>query len=358
MNRAPAWLALLAIGALVAPVAAEPCARATLSGSPAAVAAVATELHRLGVTTAAARAADRCRSIAATIEPDGEGLAIAIGAPGRSEGRVVGDARVAAAWIDSWLHDDGALDEPAPEPVLAPPAPPLAPPGAAVDRVAAPRAPATSGALLDRVAIAALYERGYTSDGGTSDGASASACVRVGFACLGARARGAFEAQRGYGDRGVQASRSDLSLLATASAPFAIGRMVIEPELGVGVGRFATDRAPTCHAQVPVCNPADPTCASNPPPPCPSDASGAAVHVPGETRASYGPRAAAALRLAVPLFDRVWLDGLAAVTVSPLHATAQTVGPVDASTGMPLPPLPAEPVAAFQLGVGLRIGAP
>ena len=74
---------------------------------------------------------------------------------------------------------------------------------------------------------------------------------------------------------------------------------------------------------------------------------------------TYTPRVSAALRIAIPLFDHVWLDGLAAATAAPF-GHGEDYGA--ASDGTMLPnsasfPLPGDPLLGIQLGVGLRVGA-
>ena len=83
--------------------------------------------------------------------------------------------------------------------------------------------------------------------------------------------------------------------------------------------------------------------------------------VSAQREQSYAPRLAAALRIALPLFDHVWLDGIASYTYSPLgHVAAfpsidKVAGPPDELAKRALP---GEPSGALQLGIGLRIGAP
>lgn len=73
---------------------------------------------------------------------------------------------------------------------------------------------------------------------------------------------------------------------------------------------------------------------------------------------SYRPRATLALRISVPLFQGVWLDGLASLVTSPFARTA----PYQPKTMTGLPPelitLPGEPRAGVLLGVGVRVGGP
>ena len=331
-------------------VGAESCARAQLTGDPGAVARVTDELRRLGVTV---EPAVRCRTIDATVAIEGTGIAVAIADHGRgSEGRVVGDARVAAVWIDSWLRDDYEAIEPAPVP---PTAPPMAPPSTIVPERGSSASTSTS-TILDRMTLAARYERDYLDHTAWS-GASLDGCAHVGSVCFGGRLRGAWQAMAPVGPDAVMATRSEVSALATASVGIALGRTILSPEIGVGLGRFATTRAPQCPTPPPVpnCDPStDPTCPA-PPPSC-IGPDGTAGPRGNETLTTYGPRVEAALRIAIPLFAQVWLDGTAGLSAAPLHH-GSTMAPNDPTIGK-LPPLPGEPLATFQVGVGIRIGAP
>lgn len=333
---------------------AAPCApRAELGGDAEAIAKVASELKRLGVeasTTPLLRSAG-CPVIVAAVElDDSGGIAVAVrDAAQRSEGRVVSDAAVAAAWIDSWLRDDFTVPASEPASVASP---------ASVAAAAPPAEPP----LLERLSLAGSFLQAWSDDGTRWSGAGASACVRVDGACIGGRF--------GYARQTVvanltAAAKTDLSLLAIASYSHQLGRMSVAPEVGLGVGRLATSRVEGCKAEPVMCDPMDPTCA-NPPPACPSDpgaGTGGGILYVGDrfSTATYTPRLSAALRVAVPLFDHVWLDGLAAALVAPFghgdeYAALSPDGTTMPNTGVF--PLPGDPLLAVQLGVGLRVGAP
>src|SRR5512139_3900475 len=91
---------------------AEPCPpRVALAGDGEAIARVGEELGRLGVSIASADAAplrDGCPTVRAQVGLESNGrIAVAVqGATSGSEGRVVSDAALAAAWIDSWTRED------------------------------------------------------------------------------------------------------------------------------------------------------------------------------------------------------------------------------------------------------------
>jgi hypothetical protein len=327
------------------PSTGEPCApRASLEGDAEAVARVGAELERLGVTVGSASAG--CRSVSAAVELDRSGgIAVAVrDSAKRSEGRVVSDPALAAAWIDTWLHDDFEVAA----------APAIAPPSATAPLVDAVVAVAPTRDPFDRFAVSSSYELARTDSGASWSGFGVAACARVGELCIGARAR--------YLDgtestKLTAASRTDTSLLATASWSQQIGTMSIAPELGLGVGRMTTDRVDGC-TPPPGCDPNDPTC-KLPPPPCTPTSGGTNVYVgDGFHTATITPRAEAALRIAIPLFAHVWLDGTAAVTLAPFgHSDTYTPTMAPPGTTPDDIALPGEPLAAFQLGIGLRVGA-
>ena len=78
--------------------------------------------------------------------------------------------------------------------------------------------------------------------------------------------------------------------------------------------------------------------------------------------ATFTLRASAALRVAVPLFDHVWLDGFAGVMLAPLGHTGSYPFNKATDPPPPIPPdqltLPGEPTVGFHVGVGIRVGAP
>jgi hypothetical protein len=326
-------------------VDAAPCApHAALAGDAAAVAQVAAELKQLGVAVdpEGVVAPRGCPVVVAAVELDrGGGIAVAVrDASHRSEGRVVSDASLAAAWIDSWLRDD--FEAPQIEPPMAVPKP------------LAVVATTEAHSMFDRYAVIVGGGPEWSTDGTRWTSFTVSACARIGAFCVGARAG---YAEQALAVRSTAANRSDLTAVATASLPIDVGRMSMAPEVGVGLGRFSTSRIDGCKPVKPICPPTDPTC----PPPCMPDPLKADALAVGDhfTHSTIAPRATAALRVAVPLFDHVWLDGIASVTYSPLaHGD-------DFAAGVPPPvgtlpadiALPGEPAATFHLGIGLRVGA-
>jgi hypothetical protein len=104
----------------------------------------------------------------------------------------------------------------------------------------------------------------------------------------------------------------------------------------------------------------DPTCSGNMPPPVCTNP-GTVYVGDGLSEATYTPRLSAALRIAIPIFDHVWLDGLAAATAAPFgHSDEygiQADGTTTNANGATFP-LPGDPILGLQLGIGLRLGAP
>ncbi|MBL9020156.1 MAG: hypothetical protein JNL83_38580 [Myxococcales bacterium] len=370
--RAPLVVGLLLLGP--ATVRAEPCApRAVLTGDAAAIERVGAALVKLGVVLAPGTRA--CPAAAATVELAGEGgIAVAVRGSGqRSEGRVVSDAGVAATWIDAWVRDDLDVATWAPPPIeagfVAPPAGPA--PGASPPRDT-PVAGMPSPALLDRVGFSAAYVQAWSDDDTTWSGGALAGCMRVGAACIGGRVRAMWQPDRAANLSAV--GRSEVAALATASLRIPAGNTVFSPELGLGVGRFTTRRVEgTCvppNTMPPPCaDPTDPMCQMNPGDPntCLPDASGmldpstGAKLLVGDDfeNVTYTPRIALSLRVSVPLFSRVWLDGLASYEGMPLaHGGAFRPEQVPAGTSAESVSLPGEPSAAWLLGVGLRLGAP
>lgn len=359
MTRTPAALAILFVLSASRTVRAEPCApRAALAGDREAVEAVGAELVKLGVALAAGSA--RCPAVQATVELAREGgINVAVrGSAQRSEGRVLSDPEVAAMWIDAWVRDDLDVAGWAPEPAAAP----LAAPSVVAPHDAVP-ATAVNHFVLDELGIAALYEQAWTDDNTSWHGGNVAACVRVAGLCIGGRVRALVQPDQIANL--TAAARSDVSAFATASMPIAAGQTIFAPEVGLGVGRFATRRVEGCAPAVPPpnCDPTDPMCVMDPVTGC-TDASGTS---PGgklyvgdnfET-ATYTPRITLALRISVPLFHHVWLDGLASYALMPLgHGQPfEPEKPLPMTTAGQVA-LPGEPGAGWIVGVGLRLGAP
>jgi hypothetical protein len=352
----PVSVALAAL--LVRPANAELCAaRVELEGEASVVGQVTAELARLGVERG--KPSPGCRGVLAQVESDREGgIAVAIrdGAR-RSEGRVVSDPAIAASWIDSWLHDD--LDGRA-WLISAPVQVAAIQPAIVAKPVAAPHT-----GMLERGSIAVGYEQVWLDDGASASGIGATACFAINGACIGVRGSYTREGERTVDLTAM--ARSDLQLLAIARLPLSAGKMTIAPELGLGFGRMATRRVEGCVPSNtmpgdPNCDPMDPTCMPEPPPSC-MDPAGKVYVGDNFATATWTPRLTAGVRIAVPLFERVWLDGIAGYTLAPFGHSGSYAGKDLVNPDGTITPnagelaLPGEPGGGFQLGIGLRLGA-
>ncbi len=374
--------------------AAEPCRpHARLGGDEAVVARVAAELERLGIsverialqgTETVAPAA--CPTVIAMVQADAapDSILVAVrGSAQGSEGRVVSDATVAAAWIDSWLADDAAaaawIPEPPPAPVdLAPPPPPAfgeTPPGT-------PR----RGALRS-FGVSVNYALGSGDEESEWSGFSLAACGALGKACLGGRIDATFESERDLSLTSMK--RRDIAVLATASRTVPLGRARVAVEAAAGVGIVTTARVESCketidNTMMPTPDPSDPGDPMNPEPdPTNPDGSVPGVSpplVPGQmcitsaddvdgsiyvgdnfSNTSISPRAGLAMRLDIPLSDWLWLEGRAGLTFSPFaHTAAFSSDPATSAPNMlgGLVDLPGEPLVRAELGIGVRVGLP
>jgi hypothetical protein len=79
----------------------------------------------------------------------------------------------------------------------------------------------------------------------------------------------------------------------------------------------------------------------------------------GFDTATYTARITLGLRISVPLFRHVWLEGAASYALMPFaHATAFQAEKVPTMTTADQIALPGEPSSGWILGVGLRAGVP
>ncbi|MFT3697608.1 MAG: hypothetical protein QM831_30975 [Kofleriaceae bacterium] len=343
----------VALSIAATPVAADPCRpHVMLTGDAGAVKVVGAELVRLNVDVIDHPILSSCKTINAEVELARDGFAVAVEHGNGSEGRTVGTAIVAATWIDSWLQDDFGdsvtTEKLATSPIVDP---------IADQRVAAVyEPPAEHG-----VSVNAAFDQAWTNDGQRWTGITGGACASFGAWCFGGKARYAVESQLAGQ---TAARRSDFAVLATGSRTFAVGRLALVPELGLGVGRANTSRIDGCH-HVQTCDPDDPHC--NVPQTdldCierdPEHAYTIALddHMSATT---FTPRAAAALKIAIPLATSWFLEGTASAMVAPFAHTASFKLPMGTPVPFGIPAdqlaLPGESIGTFELGIGLRWGA-
>jgi hypothetical protein len=380
VTRFPAALALFA---LLSPTAtAEPCApRVELAGDREAIARVAVELKALGVVLGAIEPVSRSCSVNAMVALEGEGLSISVQTSSRrSEGRVVGDAKVAAAWIDSWLRDEIEVSSwaiAAPPPATPSTLTAMQAPMSTSATTVAPEVAAPAPSILERVGLSLVVERSWTNDDTEWNGFDVAGCMRLGTVCVGGRVRASFQDDLAY--LSTTADRSDIVALATASMPFTVGQVSIAPEVGLGVGRVRTQRDEACSAPQPpapspgCADPMDPTCMMNPDDPVTGGGTGnecldAAGNPTNQLyvgdnydESSYLPRVALALRLSFPIVRHVWLDAVASYTLTPFTPRTGFEEPNTMTMDPPTDPttaMPPEPDRGYQLGVGIRVGIP
>jgi len=232
-----------------------------------------------------------------TIElADGQGLTIV---------RQVSDVRVAAAVVDSWLHEE---DVPA-----------AAPPVAVVESTAS----VPPARTRDAVSLAVGPEAVAASDGTAWLGGQASACVAVGRFCAGAIAQGAV-GRSIVGDPGTT-RRFSGTLLAALHLPIALGAVTFIPGVGLGAGFTQVNTSDAA--------PADPT------------------EPTGARRATdWDVIGSARAVLAIPLVGRLGVDVGGAFDLSLVPHALDTDGQGGA--------YPRDPRFFLRGGVALRYGRP
>ncbi len=138
---------------------------------------------------------------------------------GRTSDREVANLKDAASLIESWAtEEDAAALLPQPEVV------PLV-----ILETTPPRPPPFD----ERWRLLAAGEILRASDGSTWYGGTATACARIGVACLGARARLTHDVGRTFFFADLNRTSADLS--GVAAAAFSRGRLAVSPMIGAGV---------------------------------------------------------------------------------------------------------------------------
>lgn len=204
-------------------------ATAVLDGDGALVDAIDSTLTERGIATKATAA---CPTTTALVERRDNAIAVTITDPsGRRSTRTLDDITAAATLIESWARQDmnaSALVgwiEPAPLPPIA-----------ETPRVDVVATVATSRAR-DPLTLAVAGESSLGFDGTAWLGAHATACVRLGPACIGAAGRIL-----------ADDSRRSMDVLAAAELPVALSpRLVLVAGVAAGVGSF---RSPFTRAEL------------------------------------------------------------------------------------------------------------
>lgn len=318
---------------------AECVAAASVSGDPEAAAEVAAALARLGVDEAAP-GERACTPVAATVRREGTGLALTVRAGARVGSRVVGDASIAATWIESWVRDDAAPLWTAPPPVA----------------IRAPSMTRASPPRMRRPELALLVGHEVSAGGTAWDGFAASACYRVGPWCGGLAGRyvtntSTMSDDPDDGSGGTTAARRTSVVAAAAlDRRFQVGRVAIAPQLAIGIARTESRR-------------------HEPSAPCLSGDCAMTITYVGDgfTAHNTTARFGAGLTVAVPLASWLALDGrlgleYAAGAHPAPHRHDATRHPIAASVGIaagdPLLDLPGDPAWLVGAAVGLRVEVP
>lgn len=382
MNRARlatgAGAVLAAIVAIASPASAQPppCSPAPdpvvqLDGAAATSNAIRARLLEAGVDVVDPGGAGACPSVFATVIQLRNSVSVELrDSDGRRARRTVSTCEVAATWIESWIRRDlGAplmpavfvARQPLPGPAVATPA--MTP---AVDASPAPvvRAP------VGRWSVAVVTEAVTATDDSAWRTVRASACVRVGSFCIGADGRygDASELSANHGD--TLARRRAADVVAVVHRPFFLGRAMLSPSVGAGLGWMNTRRD---EPDRPVDNPdpvgpngagCDPDEAGNLPIPCTPPPFGPPYYIGDEFRvSSYDVRLQAALALTVPVTERVAIELGAGVTLAPnAHGAAfdpaRMLGDPDDPPSDPMLHLPGEPDRLTWWSIGLRMESP
>jgi hypothetical protein len=317
-----------------------------------------------------------CPAVRARVTRQGDALTVVLRDPdGRSAGRRLADARIAAAWIESWMSPDlGA-------PLLAPrPAPPLAAPAAAAVPVPAVDVvrPADRAESDPRLTLGVGSRSLYAGDGSSWRSIDVAACARLGFACVGLTGSVADNTGFSANDGLTEAKRRAIDLLAIARVPIRVGRATVSPGVGLGVGWLRTERDESAEQQFVD----DPNCMTDPAtgmecPPIPQ-----APYYIGDLHhaATFGVRGQLSVALSVPIGGPFALEVGAGLDLAPFAhrdpfpvATMQDDGTdpgggenggdptdPDGSAGDvpsdPFTDLPGEPDHSGWWGISLRVG--
>jgi hypothetical protein len=343
------------------PRAGDPSVRVV--GAPVSAAGVRQLLARAGVAVDAA-----CAPVRASLIQSESGLEVVLtGDDGRTARRVVSTEAVAATWIESWVRRDlGAplLPTAAPRATLRPPSLQRVP------RDAAPT-PKPAAPTPGRWSLA-VAGHSRSADAVAWRGVAAAGCANLGPLCVGATGRYGAAGELTANDGMTYARRQSVDLLAEVRAPIQLGRAVLAPSAGIGVGWNHTARdepampAPSDPDLPPGPDgtvPGDPNCDPSDPNLCDPTLEPPPYYVgDGFSASTIGLRLDAGLSLSLPITDRIAVDLSAGITFlptahldeyDPLAADRDEIGeplPVD-----PMLLLPGEPSRVTFWGIGLRV---
>lgn len=335
--------------AVAHPVRAECVAVAIVDGDPSLASPLKAELVSRGIAIAD-DVPNACLPMRADVSRHGVVVLIHIVEPhGVSVDRAVSNVAIAATWIESRLRTSVG----APLLLARAPTAPAAhadPPPAVVETVNSPG---------DRWSLAAHIATGSSGDPSSWRAYSLGGCAMVGQFCLGLLAHmGTQPSVEGPGSATNPmlllpslARRRSTDFLVTAQMPLEVGRVVVVPTVGVGLGSLTTEQ----HANTAIAQ-NDPTCIPNMINECP-------LRIFSDT--NLGLRTMVGLNLWFPITDHVKLDIRAGAQFAPMHGgplvDQQTynefcrdpnIGPecerIDFSYA-------AEPLYVLRAGIGLRV---
>jgi len=253
-----AAVVLRVLAVLASAASADGVAPVALDGDSEVGAAVAQALTERGIRVVPSAGTE---SVQVHVQPDPAGIRLFIyDRNGHAVERIVANAEVAAAVVESWVRDDLARSLLDPHDVSTTPAEPAKPPLSAPAIAASGPAPADSGPAPVRAArrtsVTVLGQTSLATDGSFWVGAAMGACVRVGPFCVGMDAQfmGDTAATGNVGalyavvaDNTVctesrrKLTRMGGEVLATADLPLRVGAGTIGPGIGVGAAWLSTD---------------------------------------------------------------------------------------------------------------------
>ena len=187
-----------------------------------------------GILAARGIDAGQCEAVHARIARRGPTIVVTSDGPGGAIERTVDDPATAATVIESWVRTDLAM------PLLAAHAvaiadPMRSPPELPADGVT-DTAPATTGGLHPQLSVA--FETSFATDRTTWLGPSIGACVMIGPVCAAAHLHFA-TVVAGPGPWGRD-DRIDTELLLGGDIPLHVGRVLVVPGFGGGIGMMGT----------------------------------------------------------------------------------------------------------------------
>jgi hypothetical protein len=304
---------------------------AVLHGEQELVAALGYELNLLGVSS---RATEACPTATAAVERGSNGVVVSLREPdGRRARRSLSDVRIAATWIDSWLHED--LGAPLLAIRLLPQTAPVRPILTASPVVTSNRsvpAPAMNEPPKRFFAMVA-YESIDIGQDASWRGVRAGLCTQLGLVCVGARVSAANNSDETFPEAEPSTfSRTSVDVLAHADFPFHVGQATIRPGIALGAGWFQTHREGVSECNFP------PT----------EDGSCADMLFEDEpsTQRTLAPKAEVELSLTLPIAQAVSLSLGGSLGVRPFGADerrVETSFPSDEPEPCPAPTDPSDP---------------